>query len=154
MELIEHNNINKKSKSGEFKDKGIHTLAVKNVINDILNGGTYSVLMNKLMEDYYEIGHKYSSAQSIRLIREARELIKKDTEEQLPYLKEDMIARFLDIYTECREIGDRMNAIKALEHINKLCGLYQDKLKVDADIKQEIVIDFGYDKDESENKGD
>lgn len=146
MELIE-----KKYKKGENKDKGRHHLAVRNVINDILNGATYSVLKAKLMEDAYELGYKYSKGQVDRIVREARDVIKKDTEEQLPYLKEDMLARVLDVYTESRELGDRMNALKSLEMINKMFGLYQEKIKVDADIKQEVIIDFGYDKDSSEN---
>lgn len=146
MELIE-----KKYKKGENKDKGRHHLAVRNVINDILNGATYSVLKAKLMEDEYGLGYKYSKGQVDRIVREARDVIKKDTEEQLPYLKEDMLARMLDVYTEARDMGDRMNALKALDQINKMFGMYQEKLKVDADIKQEVIIDFGYDKDSSEN---
>lgn len=146
MELIE-----KKYKKGENKDKGRHHLAVRNVINDILNGATYSVLKAKLMEDEYELGYKYSKGQVDRIVREARDVIKKDTEEQMPTLKEDMLARMLDVYTEARDMGDRMNALKALDQINKMFGMYQEKLKVDADIKQEVIIDFGYDKDTSEN---
>lgn len=146
MELIE-----KKYKKGENKDKGRHHLAVRNVINDILNGATYSVLKAKLMEDAYELGYKYSKGQVDRIVREARDVIKKDTEEQMPTLKEDMLARMLDVYTEARDMGDRMNALKALDQINKMFGMYQEKLKVDADIKQEVIIDFGYDKDSSEN---
>ena len=146
MELIE-----KKYKKGENKDKGRHHLAVRNVINEILNGATYSVLKAKLMEDEYELGYKYSKGQVDRIVREARDVIKKDTEEQMPTLKEDMLARMLDVYTEARDMGDRMNALKALDQINKMFGMYQEKLKVDADIKQEVIIDFGYDKDTSEN---
>lgn len=146
MELIE-----KKYKKGENKDKGRHHLAVRNVINDILNGATYSVLKAKLMEDEYGLGYKYSKGQVDRIVREARDVIKKDTEEQMPTLKEDMLARMLDVYTEARDMGDRMNALKALDQINKMFGMYQEKLKVDADIKQEVIIDFGYDKDSSEN---
>lgn len=146
MELIE-----KKYKKGENKDKGRHHLAVRNVINDILNGATYSVLKAKLMEDEYGLGYKYSKGQVDRIVREARDVIKKDTEEQMPTLKEDMLARMLDVYTEARDMGDRMNALKALDQINKMFGMYQEKLKVDADIKQEVIIDFGYDKDNSKD---
>lgn len=146
MELIE-----KKYKKGENKDKGRHHLAVRNVINDILNGATYSVLKAKLMEDEYGLGYKYSKGQVDRIVREARDVIKKDTEEQMPTLKEDMLARMLDVYTEARDMGDRMNALKALDQINKMFGMYQEKLKVDADIKQEVIIDFGYDKDSSKD---
>lgn len=126
-------------------------MAIRHTVNAILDGATYSILIANLMEDEYGLDYKYTRGHSERIIKQARELIRKDTEEQIPHLKEDMIARFLDIYTDAKTVGDRMNALKALEHINKLCGLYQDKLKVDADIKQEVIIDFGYDKDSSEN---
>lgn len=140
-----------KNKNIVFKDRSRFLMATKHVINDILNGATWSVLRDKLMNDDYKIGHNYSEPQSQRIVRKAREIIRQDIDEQMPTLRDDMIARFLDIYTECRELGDRISALKALEHINKICGLYQDKLKVDADIKQEVIIDFGYDKDSSEN---
>lgn len=150
MEKIEKN-IYKKSKSGEYKDRSRALIATKYVINDILNGATWSVLRDKLMNDDYEIGHKYSEPQSQRIVRKAREVIKQDINEQMPELREETMARILDVYTECRELGDRMNALKALDMINKMFGQYQDKLKIDADVKQEIVIDFGYDKDNSKD---
>lgn len=122
-------------------------MAIRHTVNTILDGGMYSVLISKLMEDDYGLGHCYSQAQAERIVRAAREMIRKDTEEQLPSLRDDMISRFLDIYTECREIGDRMNALKALEHINKICGLYQDKVKVDCDISGDININFDFNKE-------
>lgn len=126
-------------------------MAIRHTVNAILAGATYSILVANLMEDEYGLDYKYTRGHSERIIKQARELIRKDTEEQLPHLKEDMLARMLDVYTEARDMGDRMNALKALDQINKMFGMYQEKLKVDADIKQEVIIDFGYDKDSSEN---
>lgn len=131
------------------KDKNRGINATRYVVKDILNGLSYLILKNKLMSDEYGIGYKYSKTQSDRIIRAARDLIKKDTEEQLPLLKDEMLARTLDVYAESREKGDRTNALKAIEQINKMFGLYQDRLKIDADVRNEIIIDFGYDKDES-----
>lgn len=141
MEIIE-----KKDKKLD-KSKTRMLMAIRYTVNTILDGGMYSVLISKLMEDDYSLGHCYSQAQSERIVRAARELIRKDTEEMIPTLRDEMVSRFLDIYTECREIGDRMNAIKALEHINKIFGLYQDKVKLDCDISGDVNINFDFNKE-------
>lgn len=136
------------------RNKARKLMAIRHTINSILNGGVYSVLESNLMEDEYGLGHCYSNSQAHKIIKEAREIIRKDTEEQMPSLKSDMLNRYLDIYTESREVGDRQSAIKSLEQINKLYGLFQDNVKIQADVKKEVVIDFGYgerEEDESEN---
>lgn len=137
------------------KNTDRHNEAVKMVINDILLGATYSVLFAKLRGDLYGLDYKYSKTQSEKIIRDARKVIQDDIMEQMPSLVNDNINRLLDIFTECREMGDRLGAMKAVEIINKMAGITTDRLKVDANIKQEITIDFGYDKeDSSEGEGD
>lgn len=141
MEIIE-----KKDKKLD-KSKARKEAAVKNVINDILNGGVFSVLVSKLQNDEYGLGYCYSRPQSDRIIREARNVIKKDVEEQLPNLRDDMISRLLDVYTECRDCGDRYASLKALDQLNKLCGLYENKVKLDCDISGDVNINFDFNKE-------
>ena len=119
--------------------------AKKNCINDILAGATYSVMMDKLLNDKYDIGYKYSKAQAERAIYQARDIIRKDFQESMPHLLDDTVSRLLDIYTSAREINDNANAIKALQEIGKLSGLYVDKVKLDANIDNNVTINFGFD---------
>lgn len=136
-------------------DKGSMELLIRAMINDILNGATSSVMVAKAMEGLYEGVHKkVSDRRAYSALREARLRIKKDTDEMIPSLRDDMINRALDVYTECRESGDRLSALKALDQINKVCGLYEQKLKVDANVNQNIVIDFGIDNDDVANESE
>jgi bifunctional pyridoxal-dependent enzyme with beta-cystathionase and maltose regulon repressor activities len=125
-------------------------LLVRYIINDILNGATRSVLVQKITEDAYNIDYKYSVAAADKYIREARDILKEDFDEMLPTLKQDMANRTLDVYTECRELGDRFNALKALESINKMFGLYEEKVKIDANVQNVVEISFGLEESNDE----
>jgi hypothetical protein len=46
----------------------------------------------------------------------------------------------MDLFTEAKEIGDRMNAIKCIQEIAKLTGAYEAEKK-DITIK-DLTIDF------------
>ena len=127
-----------------------HEMAVRHCVNDILNGATWSVMTKKLQEDEYGLGHCYSHCQTDRIIQEARQRIKEDTDEMMKSLKEDMIARTLDVYSEARELGDRLSALKALEQLNKMFGFYENKLKVEGNVNSNVTINFGFNEEESE----
>lgn len=127
-----------------------HEMAVRHCVNDILNGATWSVMSKKLQEDEYGLGHCYSHCQTDRIIKEARERIKEDTDEMMKSLKEDMIARTLDVYSEARELGDRFSALKALEQLNKMFGFYENKLKLEGNVNSNVTINFGFNDDNSE----
>ena len=127
-----------------------HEMAVRHCVNDILNGATWSVMTKKLQEDEYGLGHCYSHCQTDRIIHEARQRIKEDTDEMMKSLKEDMIARTLDVYSEARELGDRFSALKALEQLNKMFGFYENKLKVEGNVNSNVTINFGFNGEDSE----
>lgn len=118
--------------------------AVKNVINDILEGGTYSVLLEKLQKDYYNIDKKYTKSNAESIVKEARAVIKKDFDDYVGNAKEQIWNKALDLYTECKEVGDRATALKALQYVAKLTGI-EDIQKVDMNINGNIEIDFGFD---------
>ena len=61
-----------------------------------------------------------------------------------------MIARTLDVYSEARELGDRLSALKALEQLNKMFGFYENKLKVEGNVNSNVTINFGFNDDEKE----
>lgn len=129
-------------------DKSRSEMAIRHCVNAILNGATYSVMKANLMEDNYNLGHHYCRQQCDRIIRAARERIKADTKEMMSSLREDMIARILDVYTEARDLGDRFSALKALEQINKIFGLYENKMTIDGNVNSNVTINFGFNEDE------
>lgn len=141
-----------KDRPRDFKDshdKSRKLLAIRYITKDILNGLGYSEIHYKMQNDEYGIGHKYSDTRINILIGEARKYIKEETKEMIPLLREDMIARFNDVYKECREQGDRANAIKAMTECGKILGLYENKVEVKGNLKQEIEINFGFNDDEN-----
>ena len=115
-------------------------LAIRNVVNDLMDGGVYSVIKEKLMEDEYGIGKKYSESSAKNIIKFARARIKQDFEEQLPDIRASLTSMLLDLFTEAKDMGDRMNAIKCIQEIAKLSGAYEAEKK-DITIK-DLTIDF------------
>lgn len=118
--------------------------AIRHIINDLLNGAVYSVLKAKLIEDAYNIGHRYSEDGAYDLVAEARRRILKDFEEEREHVKAELMARLNDLFTECREVGDRGVALKTLQEIAKLTGAYEAQ-KVEAKVDNTININFGLD---------
>ena len=107
-----------------------------------------------MKNDEYGMGRSYAENSADRFIRQARDIIAADMAEQLPSMRNDMMVRLLDVYTDARECGDRGNALKALDQLTKLTGMYEQTLKVDGNMKTEIIIDFGFDTEEDTNQGD
>lgn len=114
--------------------------AIRNVCNDILNGATYSVLYSKLIEDEYGLNYKYSQSTAQKIITASRKRLKEDYKEALPEMRETLTNVCLDILSDAKLMGDRMNAIKAVQEIAKLTGCYEPT-KVEAKVEN-IVIDF------------
>ena len=105
-----------------------------------MDGGVYSVIKEKLMEDEYGIGNKYTEGTAKGIIKFARARIKQDFEEQLPDIRASLTNMLYDLFTEAKQIGDRMNAIKCIQEIAKLTGAYEAEKK-DITIK-DLTIDF------------
>lgn len=121
------------------------TEQVKNhIYNDLLRGATQSNLVEKLTTDYYDIGIKYSEHTSKDLIAKVRKIIRKDYEEEKSFLRETNINRLLDLYNESIEFGDRGTALKTLQEMNKMVGIYEPD-KIDVTLDSNITIDFGFD---------
>ena len=129
-----------KKPANEDKSSIRKELAIRNVVNDLMDGGVYSVIKQKLMEDEYEIGKKYSEGTAKGIIKFARARIKQDFEEQLPDIRASLTNMLYDLFTEAKDMGDRMNAIKCLQEIAKLTGAYEPT-KVEAKVEN-YVIDF------------
>ena len=137
-------------------EKVTRMMLVRHIVNDILNGATRSVILSKVKEDAYGIGRVYSENRCDEFIRQARDIIPQATLEMIPTNREDMINRLLDVYTDARERGDSSGALRALDQISKVTGLYEQKLRVEGNMTNEIIIDFGFDLEDadSQNQGD
>lgn len=116
--------------------------AIKNVVNDIIDGATNSVLLQKLQEDCYDIGRKYSSSNAQKIVIEARAILKEDFDKSIKNARETLWNCTMDIYTEAKQMGDFSDALKALQYVGKLSGL-DDVHKIDMTLKGDIEINFG-----------
>lgn len=128
-----------------------HSEAVRHVVNDILDGATYSVLFQKLTEDEYGLDYKYSQSMAQKIITEARKRMKEDYKEALPQMRETLTNICMDILSEAKQIGDRMNALKAVDYVAKLTGAYTPEQK-EVTVK-EMTIDFNLLNNETEHQG-
>lgn len=129
-----------KKPANEDKSSVRKEIAIRNVVNDLMDGGVYSVIKTKLMEDEYDIGKQYTESSAKNIIKFARARIREDFEEQLPEIKSNLTNILYDLFTEAKEVGDRMNAIKCIQEIAKLTGAYEAQ-KQDITIK-DLTIDF------------
>lgn len=129
--------------------------AVKNVINDISDGATWSVLTEKLKTDYYGLGKKYSDSNTMEIIKEARMYLRRDFENYVKEAKINIFTKAMDLFTECKEMGDRATALKCLQYVAKLTGVDTSREGPQVNIlglhKEGITINFGFEKNEEEN---
>ena len=114
------------------------------IYKEIIAGSQPSVIYRKLVNDEYGLGlPKLTKKAAARHYEKVRDRIKKDFQEKLPLLREELTATLYDILQECGAAKDRTNAIRTVESIGKLVGAYAPE-KVET--KHEVVIDFGFDK--------
>ena len=103
--------------------KNVNEALMRHIINDILNGATYSVLKTKLVENNYGL-EPCTHCRAEKLIKQSHKIIRDDWKNERDVLRDNQLSRLLDTYTECRELGDKSSAIKALQEINRMTGLY------------------------------
>lgn len=139
----------KRNKGNRRKNRTslVHFNAVKHVYNDILQGATESIVVNKLVDDFYEIGKKYSRDHALHILQEGKSLIMEDMEKELQDIRINLMAKAYDTYTDAREQGDRTNALKALDFISKITGALDPKYGQTN--VQNITIDFRFGDDDN-----
>ena len=117
----------------------------KCLINDMMDGATYSIMIDKLQSDGYGIGVKfYTDAQRsycYELIKDAKDIIKKDFEDYIIDAREQLWNSVMDLASESREVGDRSTALKAYQYIGKLSGI-EDTQKIKIETDEPIQITF------------
>lgn len=126
--------------------------AIKHAYNDILQGATDSMVLNKLTEDFYEVGKAYTEGHARHVLAEAKQLIMQDMESELRDIRIGLMAKAYDTYTDAREHGDRTNAIAALNFISKITGALDPRYGQTN--VQNITIDFHFEDDNNDEYED
>lgn len=124
-------------------------LAVKNIYNDFLAGATYSNVRDKLMNDDYNLGFKYSDKSTTYIIHEAYQMIRDDFAKDREFLQAKLVATCNDVLGEAVKDNNGKLALEAVDRIAKLGGLYNNQTQTQVNIlgKGDMVIDFKLDDD-------
>lgn len=115
---------------------------------DLVNGLTKYEIMHKLNTDAYpDATSDYGDSQKYKLIDDAFKMAKEECSEKLEQQREMMYNRLLGVYNDSMTAGDRQNALKSLDQLSKLIGLYDTKQKVElsGNLTNEVTISFGFD---------
>lgn len=113
----------------------------KHIWNEIIQGATNANLVDKIKNDYWNLGLKYCDGSAKNVVTRVRQQMKEDWKQELPTLREMQMQRLLSLYNESLEAADRGNALKTLQEINKVTGLYEAE-KIDLNISGEVEINF------------
>lgn len=122
--------------------------AIKYVYNDILDFASWSVIKSRLMEDYYNLGIKYSESSVADIYNAAMKQIKDDFAKQKDELSEKLAATITDVASMGKENRDGRLVLLATDRLMKLFGIGQDANKANISIATpdtDIKIDFGLD---------
>lgn len=111
---------------------------------DLLNGKMKSEVIYKLMNKMYESQvTKYNEKRAKEIMKNAINNFQVELKETKDNLKAMAYNRLLSIYESAVSDSDRANALKSIDLMNKMLGLYEpDKLDVTGKLKR-IVVKFG-----------
>lgn len=112
----------------------------------ILDGMTYMQIRRALQDDTLGIGRKITKNGAEKLLADVYKDMKQCFQEEKEYLINAQYERLMNLYATSMAVNDRQNALGALKELNKMTGLYANK--VDVNLSGEIEIDFGLDTDD------
>lgn len=108
----------------KFKEQ--ETIDIMEAIKDAFLDGYSKNYIAKLLVD--EMGFKALNAHA--LTGKVFTQIVNDKEKREEHMKEKNIARLERVYARAVDSGDLKNAISALDQLNKLTGLYREKIEL------------------------
>lgn len=111
----------------KFKEQ--ETIDIMEAIKDAFLDGYSKNYIAKLLVD--EMGFKALNAHA--LTGKVFTQIVNDKEKREEHMKEKNIARLERVYARAVDNNDLKNAISAIETLNKICGLYKNKLELSTD---------------------
>ena len=111
----------------KFKEQ--ETIDIMEAIKDAFLDGYSKNYIAKLLVD--EMGFKALNAHA--LTGKVFTQIVNDKEKREEHMKEKNIARLERVYARAVDNNDLKNAISAIETLNKICGLYKNKVELSTD---------------------
>lgn len=111
----------------KFKEQ--ETIDIMEAIKDAFLDGYSKNYIAKLLVD--EMGFKSLNAHA--LTGKVFTQIVNDKEKREEHMKEKNIARLERVYARAVDSGDLKNALSAIETLNKICGLYKNKVELSTD---------------------
>lgn len=105
------------------------SLDIMEAIKDAFLDGYSKNYIAKLLVD--ELGFKALNAHA--LAGKVFTMIVNDKEKREEHMKEKNIARLERVYARAVDNNDLKNAISAIETLNKICGLYKNKVELSTD---------------------
>lgn len=129
-------------------------MLVQQIYCDICNGLTRSECVHKLQNGMYEIGRykdkNLKQAQAYRLVQKSVNLMLEESEKERNIMRSELYNRLLSIYQDAVEQNDRSNAIRSLEVMAKLTGMFSSDNQTNIQINSadgDVKINFGFNTD-------
>lgn len=113
----------------------------QNVYDLIMRGTTWHEVRDKVLNDYWGIGIHYTEASYRNLVSRVKKRIREEWKEHSAQLREDLVARLMDVYRDSRANGDRATALNTLKYLGKISG-QEEPTRLDVNINGAVEIDF------------
>ena len=122
---------------------------IEEVYCDITNGFTKSEIIRKIKLALYEPQQNKQPRDNnfpYEVYNAAMARLKEDADIKKDDMRNMVYGQFLAVYNDAVLIGDRQSALRALENIGKLNGLYDDvKTEINLNSNGPVEIKFGFD---------
>lgn len=113
------------------------------ILTEIAKGTTPTKIVNKYTNEW---GLDDSTVMMYH--HQAIEMLKNHQEEYIKEIRDIEVDRLTNLYADCMAKGDTTTALKALDQLNKVTGVYVTQLNIGGDTK----FNFSFGGDEPENK--
>ena len=138
------NKIVKSDKSKEPEivktpEEKLQSLAVQAV----MNGEPRSLVVNKIKNDYWELGLTISEEEAISYYQNIELALKQYYDEQKKKLPEFLYNAYMDIYREARVFRDNKTALSCLSSLERIAGIGQEKINIASEGPVKISFGFG-----------
>lgn len=125
-------------------------LLIEECYVDICNGCSRSDVVQKLMDGIYESskGKKYCYSQAQNYWKAAMNRFEYDAQLSKEEIRDVLLGRYNSVYQDAIEMGDRNAAIRVLDSLSKIAGLFENNkpttaVQINSNDK-EVTINFGF----------
>lgn len=115
------------------------------IMESLLDGETKNKILDKLRNDDYHIGNKYTIEMGKKIINNIFDGIKAEHEERMPYLKAELTVKLNDLYKRCLHDKKYGIARECIESAAKINGLYSTENNVNIlNSDGALTVSFGF----------